>query len=208
MADDKMGISRQEVCVPSGLLPGEVCPNTVMEYFLDGTEPSETDTLYQEYPIDIETGRLATVFTDLAKVSQQVFFNPPLDELAWAGAAGYPLAPVDYAVFQSGGASGSTAITEPINFSTVKGVITIGGKLERAGFLSYRLDLGVGLAPAQWLQVGTSQTILPQGNKLGSLDTTRHADGLYTIRIQVQRQGNLIDNSYVVILIDNSSEND
>ncbi len=87
------GITRQEVCVPSGLLPGDACPQTVMEYFLTGTEPSETDNLYQAYPIDMETGRRATVFTDPTKITKQIFFNPPIEEMTWAREAGYPLAP-------------------------------------------------------------------------------------------------------------------
>ncbi len=68
------------------------------------------------------------------------------------------------------------------------------------------MDLGTGLAPTQWLQVGAAMTELPQGNKLGTLDTTKYANGLYTIRIQVLRQGNLADNSYVVIRIDNPTK--
>jgi hypothetical protein len=68
------------------------------------------------------------------------------------------------------------------------------------------MDLGTGLAPTQWLQVGASMTDLPQGKKLGTLDTIKYANGLYTIRIQVLRQGNLADNSYAVILIDNPTK--
>jgi len=91
-----------------------------------------------------------------------------------------------------------------MNFASVKGLITISGQIEPTGFASYRLDFGTGLSPTQWLQIGASMLDLPLGKMLGTLDTTKYADGLYTIRIQVLRQGNLIDNSYVVILIDNS----
>jgi membrane peptidoglycan carboxypeptidase len=197
------GITRQEVCVPSGLLPDEACPQTVTEYFLTGTEPSETDSLYQAYPIDMETGRRATVFTDPTNITKQVFFNPPIEELTWARAVGYPLAPADYSVFQSGNTTSSVIIVEPMNFAGVDGLITVNGQIEPKGFISYRMDLGTGLAPTQWLQVGASMKDLPQGKKLGILDTQKYANGLYTIRIQVLRQGNLADNGYVVILIDN-----
>jgi membrane peptidoglycan carboxypeptidase len=200
------GITRQEVCIPSGLLPGEACPQTGMEYFLTGTYPSEIDSLYQAYPIDTETGRRATVFTDPTKITKQVFFNPPIEEMAWAREAGYPLAPADYAVFQSGSSTGSMVIVAPMNFASVKGQITVSGQIEPTGFVSYRMDLGTGLAPTQWLQVGASMTDLPQGKKLGTLDTIKYANGLYTIRIQVLRQGNLADNSYAVILIDNPTK--
>lgn len=200
------GITRQEVCVPSGLLPGDACPQTIMEYFLKGTEPSETDNLYQAYPIDLETGRRATVFTNPTRITKQVFFNPPIEEMTWSKEAGYPLVPADYAVFQPGSGTGNTVITTPLNFAVVKGMITIGGLIEPTGFVSFRMDLGTGLAPTQWLQVGNSFAELPQGNKLGILDTNKYANGLYTIRIQVLRQGNLADNSYVVIRIDNPTK--
>jgi hypothetical protein len=136
-----------------------------------------------------------------------VFFNPPAEELSWARAAGYPLIPSEYDVYQPGSATGSTVIVEPMNFSHVKGKISIKGNLEAAGFISYRLDLGTGLAPSQWLQVGATMTSLPKGKVLGVLDTTRYANGLYTLRIQVLHSGNMADNSYLVILINNSTTN-
>jgi membrane peptidoglycan carboxypeptidase len=199
------GVSRLEVCVPSGRLPGHACPQTVSEYFLLGTEPTETDSLYVELPVDMETGRLATVFTVPAHITKQVFFNPPAEELAWARDAGYPLAPGNYDVFQPGSISGGTLILDPLNFASVNGKITIRGEVAPGGFVSYRLDVGTGLAPSQWLQVASALTNLPQGQILGTLDTARFDDGLYTLRVQVLRQGNIVDNSFVVILIANST---
>jgi membrane peptidoglycan carboxypeptidase len=201
------GITRLEVCTPSGQLPGDACPKTVSEYFLAGTEPTETDSLYKRYPIDAETGRLATVFTDPASIIQQVFFNPPAEELAWAREAGYPMAPGEYSVYQPGNTSGSTVITAPLNFDNLQGKVELTGEMLPADFVSYRLDLGAGLAPTQWLQVGSTINSLPEGKKLGSIDTTKYRNGLYTLRIQVLRSGNAADNSYVVILINNPTTN-
>jgi membrane peptidoglycan carboxypeptidase len=197
------GVTRQMVCVPSGMVPGKACPQTRLEYFLDGTEPSDIDTLFQEYQIDSETGRLATVFTDPARITQQTFFSPPEEELVWARSAGIPLPPGNYSVLTNKGVYDSTTVIEPANFKSVRGLITLSGTIEPAEFISYRLDLGAGLAPTQWLQVGDEVTELPQGKMLGTLETTKFENGLYTIRIQVLRQGNFADNSYVVILISN-----
>ncbi len=201
------GVTRLEVCTPSGQLPGNACPKTVNEFFLAGTEPTTTDTLYKRYPIDAETGRLATVFTNPARIIQQVFFNPPAEELAWARDAGYPLPPGEYSVYQEGNQPGSTIITAPLNFDTIRGKVEISGEIVAADFISYRLDLGAGLAPSQWLQVGTTITSLPEGKVLGSIDTTKYRNGLFTLRIQVLRTGNTADNSYVVILINNLAMN-
>jgi membrane carboxypeptidase/penicillin-binding protein len=42
------GISLIQVCDPSGLLPTPACPNLVVEIFLAGYEPQQTDTLYKD----------------------------------------------------------------------------------------------------------------------------------------------------------------
>ncbi len=197
-------VTRVEVCDPSGKLPGEGCPLTVMEYFLTGNEPTEVDMLFKLYPIDGETGRLATVFSNPTRIEQQVFFNPPQEEAAWAREAGYLLPPDSYVVFHSDeNPDEKINITSPQDFETVGGVIDIKGRVSPEGFLSYRLDLGSGLAPSQWLQVGISQTELPETSLLGTLDTTHHANGLYTLRIQVIQMGYLVENAYVILIIDN-----
>ncbi|MGA9396710.1 MAG: transglycosylase domain-containing protein [Anaerolineaceae bacterium] len=196
-------VVKVKVCDPSGKLPGDACPRTVMEYFLAGNEPTEIDTLYKQYTIDSETGRLATVFTDPTRIKQRVFFNPPPEEIAWARQAGYSLSPDSYAVFQIGNTAGNISIDTPQDFDSVRGVLDIKGALSLEGFISYRIDLGSGLAPAQWLQVGDAQTESPSNGMLGSLDTSRYQNGLYTLRIQVIQEGNIVDNAYAVILIDN-----
>jgi hypothetical protein len=113
------------------------------------------------------------------------------------------LAPGEYSVYQPGNTTGSTVITTPLNFDNLQGTVEIIGEMVPADFISYRLDLGSGLAPTQWLQVGSTITSLPEGTKLGWIDTTRYRNGLYTLRIQVLHSGNAADNRYVVILINN-----
>ena len=56
------GLIRQTVCDVSGLIPTEHC-RTVSEYFIEGTEPRIYDNMVQEFQINRDTGRLATLAT-------------------------------------------------------------------------------------------------------------------------------------------------
>ncbi len=62
------------VCAPTGLLPGPHCPSPVSEWFLAGTEPTETE----EYYVRGSDGALA--------------INPPVEARPWAARRGVRLA--------------------------------------------------------------------------------------------------------------------
>lgn len=53
------GLVSKKVCPLSGELPGEACPGSRMEWFLDGTAPRSSCAWHQEVALD-ETGALAT----------------------------------------------------------------------------------------------------------------------------------------------------
>lgn len=42
------GFRQVEICALSGLLPTQVCPNKRFEWFVEGSEPAETDSFYRE----------------------------------------------------------------------------------------------------------------------------------------------------------------
>jgi membrane carboxypeptidase/penicillin-binding protein PbpC len=46
------GLTQVEVCAVSGLLPTSACTHTRTEWFIAGTEPTQTDTTYQQVWID------------------------------------------------------------------------------------------------------------------------------------------------------------
>ena len=64
------GLTRAVVCAPTGLLPGADCPSPVLEWFIEGTEPTTTE---QYYALD-DFGRRT--------------IDPPLEARAWAADAG------------------------------------------------------------------------------------------------------------------------
>jgi membrane carboxypeptidase/penicillin-binding protein PbpC len=72
------GLTRVEVCVPSGQLPTPLCPRTRTEWFIEGTAPVEADTLYQRVQVDARTGQLADAATPPeARVPQVLLVLPP-----------------------------------------------------------------------------------------------------------------------------------
>jgi hypothetical protein len=87
------GIVTVSVCDPSGLLPTAICPNVVNEVFLDGRQPVETDTLYQTFQINIESGLLATVFTPPELVETRTYMVVPPQARQWAQTAGIDTPP-------------------------------------------------------------------------------------------------------------------
>jgi penicillin-binding protein 1C len=92
------GLERATVCVPSGLLPTEICPRTRTEWFLAGTVPVLYDDLYQQFAIDTRTGGLAAPGTPSEYVAEQVFLVLPPEAQEWARQNGIPQPPEGVAV--------------------------------------------------------------------------------------------------------------
>ncbi|MGQ9466870.1 MAG: penicillin-binding protein 1C [Anaerolineae bacterium] len=87
------GLERVRVCVPSGLLPTDLCPRTREELFLAGTAPTEPDNWYRRFRIDRATGLPAGPDTPPERIEERVFIVPPAEVWEWARANGWPLPP-------------------------------------------------------------------------------------------------------------------
>ncbi len=87
------GIHTETICRLSGMLPGPLCPQTMDEYFIDGTEPKKTDTIFQEVLIDRRNGLLATPTCDPSSILKKVFAIFPPDTKQWARENGWPQPP-------------------------------------------------------------------------------------------------------------------
>ena len=87
------GLERVRVCVPSGLLPTDLCPRTREELFIAGTAPTEPDNWYRRFRIDRATGLSAGPDTPPERVQERVFIVPPAEVWEWARANGWPLPP-------------------------------------------------------------------------------------------------------------------
>lgn len=197
------GVNTLAVCDPSGLLPTAECPNIVNEIFLAGNEPTQTDTLYRKLQINRETGRLATVFTPPDLVEGRVYLMVPPEAQDWARQAGLPTPPDTYDVIQADTPLLSQVrITSPPMFAYLHGKVEIMGSAEGNGFSSYRLQVGQGLNPQRWLQIGSDMRSLVTDGELGIWDT-QGLSGLYALQLQVIYQDQHIETALVQVTVDN-----
>ncbi len=92
------GIVRAEVCLPSGLLPTPDCPLRRIEVFIEGTQPTTPDNIWQAFEIDRRTGLLATAATPPADRVRRVYEVLPQEARDWARRSGIPQPPPQAAV--------------------------------------------------------------------------------------------------------------
>ena len=194
------GVSTVDVCDPSGLLPTRDCPTTVSEVFLSGNEPVQPDTLFRTYIINRETGLLATVFTPPELVQNKVFMIVPPEAQDWAKAANIATAPMSYDAIQAPSADPEFHISAPGMFSEVSGKVQFRGTASGLDFDHYRILVGQGLNPQDWIQVGADSSNRIEDGLLGSWDTSG-LSGLYSIELQVIRTDQRIDTAITQVTI-------
>ena len=85
------GLVQVDVCDLSGLLPSPACPHTKLEWFIDGTQPTELDTFYKQVWIDTLTGQLVTDATPVERRQQRTVLDLPVATQPWAREQGLPL---------------------------------------------------------------------------------------------------------------------
>jgi membrane carboxypeptidase/penicillin-binding protein PbpC len=82
------GLVQVEVCALSGLLPSPNCPYRRLEWFIKGTEPTQTDTTYRAVTVDSATGQLAGAETPAARRVSTLALDLPPAAWNWARANG------------------------------------------------------------------------------------------------------------------------
>jgi membrane carboxypeptidase/penicillin-binding protein len=200
---EPIGISHVVVCDPSGLLPTADCPATVTEIFLPGNEPVQSDNLYRTYLINSQTGRLATVYTPPEFVEERVYLVVPPKASDWAADAGIQIPPSTYdVIFNPSTTDEFVSILTPQVFSYVSGEVVIGGRARGDDFSYYRVQVGEGLNPRQWLQIGGDVTEPVEGGTLATWDTSG-LDGLYAIQLLVVKQDQSVSIATIQVTVDN-----
>jgi hypothetical protein len=197
------GVSTLAVCDPSGMLPTPECPAVVNEIFLAGTEPVQSDTLYRKLQINRETGLMATVFTPPELVEERVYLIVPSEAQEWAHLAGLPTPPQTFDIIQAESASSSEVrIASPPMFAYVHGVVKINGSAGGDGFELYRLQVGQGLNPQRWLQLGQDVHNSVVNGELAEWDT-QGLSGLYALQLLVIYQDQRVQSEVVQVTVDN-----
>jgi membrane carboxypeptidase/penicillin-binding protein PbpC len=197
------GIVTLSVCDPSGMLPTAACPNVVSEVFLDGRQPVQTDTLYQTFQVNAESGLLATIFTPPELVESHTYMVIPPQAVQWAETSGVDTPPTAYDTLQIPPVLPDVHITTPGMFSDRRGMFSILGSAAGADFVSFRLEYGQGLYPQDWVQIGSDSTTPVTEGMLGKWDTTG-LDGLYALRLMVVRTDQRVDQAVVQVTLDNT----
>jgi penicillin-binding protein 1C len=85
------GLTQVEVCDISGLLPTSACQHTRTEWFIAGTEPTQTDTVYQQVWIDTLTSSIANNSTPIERRKSITVLNLPVEAQEWAHEQGLSL---------------------------------------------------------------------------------------------------------------------
>lgn len=194
------GISTMTVCDPSGMLPTRECPNLVTEVFLNGSEPTQADTLFRELSINRETGLLATVFTPPELIEKRVYMILPDEAREWALSEGIPVPPTSYDAIQAPPVNPFANISAPPLFSDVNGKVLILGTASGDDFLYYRVQMGKGLNPQEWIQLGEDRAEPVDGGLLAEWDTTG-LSGLYAVQLVVVRADQVVDTAVIQVTV-------
>ena len=198
------GITPMDVCDPSGMLPSADCPTIVREVFANGSEPTQADNLYRVYEINRETGFLATVFTPPQLVEERVYLAFPPEARDWAEANGFSTPPDSYDAIQPVDANPDVYITTPSMFADVRGEIEITGTAAGEDLDYYRVLVGQGLNPPNWVQIGDDSGSLVIDDTLATWDTS-DLNGLYAVQLQAVRTDQLVDTAVIQVTVDNTA---
>lgn len=182
------------VCVPSGLLPGEDCPETRRDWFLGGTEPSQTDSLFQRVAINTLNGTLATVFTPQEFVDERVYLVAP-DGVRTA----IEQPPEDYDTIPAfAGQNSPITIASPALFAVVNGLVRISGILD-ASATNYDVQVGQGLWPTEWSLVAEGRA--PFNRRISVDWDTTGLSGIWAIQLQAWNSDGVLVRTYTVVTI-------
>jgi len=192
-------VSIINVCDPSGLLPTPECPNIVNEVFLNGNEPLQTDNMFRKFSINRETNLLATVFTLPQLIEDRVYLVVPPDARSWAESAGLAIPPANYDVIQAPPINLDVNITSPELFAEVSGNVTITGTAAGSDFVSYRILVGQGLNPQEWIQVAGGTESIANGPL--AVWNTSELSGLYAVQLQVVRSNQRVDSAIIQVTV-------
>lgn len=186
------GITDRTVCQPSGLLPTAACPGNQQrnEIFVAGTEPTIQDNIWQTFEIDRSTGQLATSTTAPENRETKAYEILPQEAADWVAENGIEQPP-------TGGSAGSigadgvfveydpdTSIISPTINGYVGVTVTVSGNAKGG---PWYLEIGRGLEPTEWQRIGDERGDEVVNGPLQTLDTASFEEGLYTLRLTVNR---------------------
>ncbi len=198
-----LSIIERAVCQTSGLLPTPYCP-AVSELFIDGTQPTLYDNIYQEFAINRQTGRLATIYTPPELVEREIFKIYPPEAADWVRENEIEQPPTEYDTLNVPPPNnGNAIVAEPVAFAYVKEQMVISGTARSDNFAFYRLAFFEGLQPTDLQTIADNVTTPIEKGVLGVWDV-QELNGLYTLLLTVVRQDGTFDEVSVPVTVDNT----
>lgn len=198
------GIVSQAVCDMSGLLPTPACP-TVTELFIEGTQPTVFDNIYQEFRVNRETGRLATLYTPPELVETRFYRIYPEEAADWVRENEIEQPPTEYDTISGAvGTSGPVALLSPEPFAFIEGQVAVTGTARLDNFSHYRLAYFPGLEPTDMQVIVDSISEERSDAILGTWDVTE-LNGLYTLLLTVFREDGTFEEVSVPVTVDNTA---
>jgi hypothetical protein len=155
--------------------------------------------MFRKFAVNRETGLLATVFTSPQLIEDRVYLVVPADARSWAGSVGLQIPPATYDVIQVPQVNPDVNITGPALFAEVKGELRILGTATGEEFVSYRVLVGQGLNPQEWIQVAEGNA--PVTNGLLAEWNTSGLSGLYAVQLQVLRSDQRVDTAIIQVTV-------
>ena len=199
------GLINGEVDALTGLLPNENTQRSVIELFLEETQPKTTGNILQKFRINRENGKLATAYTPPELIEERVYEIYPAVAADWIRENGIPQPPTEYDDSTGPAVNlGPVAIINPRPYEYVKGGVVITGNAQVDGFQLYRLEYGKGLNPTEWRQLGGDHNGPIQGGPMEFWDTTNEEEGLYTLQLTVVKGDQSIERKAVQVTVDNT----
>ncbi len=197
------GLTRQNVCEVSGLVPTEHC-RTVTEFFIEGTEPRVYDNMYQEFQVNRETGRLATLATPPELIDSKVYLIYPDKAADWVRENDIEQPPTEYDTIRTPGSTGgNTAVQYPGPFEFISGEVEIHGNARGDNFSNYRVAFFEGLAPTEIHVIAEGVTEQKEDAPLALWDVS-NLSGLYTLLLTVIRNDGTFEEVSVPVTVDNT----
>jgi hypothetical protein len=155
--------------------------------------------MYRKVAVNRETGLLATVFTLPQLVEERVYLVVPSEARSWAESTGLEIPPATYDVIQPPQINPDVTITAPELFTEVNGDVSIQGTAAGEGFVSYRVLVGQGLNPQEWIQVVEGSE--PVINAVLAEWDTSDLSGLYAVQLQVLRGDQRVDTAIIQVTV-------
>lgn len=197
------GIVRSLVCTPSGLKPTDACQAQRWEMFVEGTEPTRPDNIWQGFEINRQSGELADASTPPENRETRFFQILPLEAHDWVVESGLPQPPTANLPTVRTNAAGTLAITSPGSALYLRQDFPVTGFVSDANVTDWHLELG----PADF---STPASVLANGNGRTLNDALAHVhswdwpDGLYNLALVVRYRNGIVERVAVPLVLDNT----